>query len=401
MTSSSDNDTPGEKAIDEFLIARGGPFYELQRSMGMLNEKALRAMPRALALVGLAFGVPLVLTVFAGTAFGSPEDRPFVLELGMWARFVFGVGLFVLSEQQVEKRLRGTFHQLTEAPLLAPGSKESAARAVVAALRRRDFWLAELACVLLAAAVSWTVHQRWVADGLVAWAVDTSGDVTQLSAAGWWVVVFSNTLFWFLLFRLLWRLLVWAWLLRDLASLEFRLVVNHPDGHGGLAFLGEYPNAYAMVVFGMSLIPASAIVNELGGGGMSTKTYGIFLAGWLIVVLALLVWPLLAFNRPLRELKRETLLATATQATRHLRAAEREVLGVNVVASDDAEAETASDQPDATKLYQSAEKLASTLIRRAALMPVSFAALLPLIAAGASQFSIKEVLSVAKRLLLF
>ena len=401
MTSSQDNGTTSERPIDEFLIARGGPFYELQKGLGLLNERALRAAPRAIALVLLAFGVPLVLTVIAGTAFGRPAEHPFMLELGMWARFVFGVGLFVLSEREVEKRLHRSFKRLTAAPLLAPASMADAATAVVAAMKRRDYWVAELGCLVLAAGVSVMVYQRFVEDGSVVWAVQTISDTTRLTPAGWWVVTFSNTLFWFLLFRLLWRLFVWALLLRDFAALEYRLVATHPDGHGGLAFLGEYPNAYAKVVFATSLVPASAMVYELGGGGMTTSIYGMFLTLWLAGVLAIFVWPLLVFNKPLRALKRKTLNASAPQATRHLRAAERDTLGANVVAAEDAEAESASDQPDSSKIYLAAQKLATTLIRRSALLPVSAAALLPLVAAGATQFSVKEVFSVAKRLLLF
>ena len=393
--------TVKERPIDAFLIARGGPFYELQRMLGLLSDSAFRALPRAILLVVLAFGVPLILTIIAGTAFGPAADQPYIRELGVWARFVFGIGLFVLSERQVEKRLRQDLRHLGDAPLLAPGSMEAAAIAVTRALRRRDYWLAELGCLVLASSISFLVYQRFVTAGTVAWAAQPVSDTMQLTAAGWWVVVFSNTLFWFLLWRLLWRLLVWARLLKDLASLEFRLVATHPDGHGGLAFLGEYPNAYATVVFAMSLVPASAIVYELGGGGMTTTTYGIVMAGWLAVVLVLLIWPLLAFSKPLKALKHMTLLESAPQATRHLRAAERDALGRNVVAADDAEAEAASDEPDASKIYLAAQKLSTTLIRRAALLPVSAAALLPLIAAGLTQFPLKDVIGVAKRLLLF
>lgn len=393
--------TKKEQPIDRFLIARGGPFYELQRMLGLLGESALRALPRAIILVALAFGVPLVLTMIAGTAFGSAADRPFSLEFGSWARFVFGVGLFIVAEPQIEKRLLEHLRQFVEAPLVAPGSMDAAAAAVTGALQRRDNGFAELASLVLASGVSVLVYQRFVSDVALPWAAQVSAGETHLTAAGWWVVAFSNTLFWFLLFRLLWRLFVWSRLLKDLASLDLRLVSNHPDGHAGLAFLGEYPNAYAIVVFAMSLVPASAIVYELGGGGMTTTSYGIVIAVWLGAVLALLNWPLLAFSKPLRELKRKTLLACAPQATRHLRAAERDVLGKNIVAADDADPESASDEPDASKLYLAAQKQSTTLIRYAALAPVSAAALVPLVAAGATQLPFKEVLQMAKRLLLF
>ena len=75
--------TVKEKPIDAFLIARGGPFYEMQRMLGLLSESAFRAVPRATVLVALAFGVPLTLTIIAGTAFGSPAEEPFIRALGV------------------------------------------------------------------------------------------------------------------------------------------------------------------------------------------------------------------------------------------------------------------------------------------------------------------------------
>ena len=46
-----------EKAkIGQFLAAHGGPFYTLQRQLGLLREDAFRAGSRALLFVGLAWG---------------------------------------------------------------------------------------------------------------------------------------------------------------------------------------------------------------------------------------------------------------------------------------------------------------------------------------------------------
>jgi hypothetical protein len=58
------------RRVDEFLIARGGPFYALQQRLGLLHERALHAGRRAALLVGLAWGVPLLLSAVAGHAIG-------------------------------------------------------------------------------------------------------------------------------------------------------------------------------------------------------------------------------------------------------------------------------------------------------------------------------------------
>ena len=84
----------------------GGPFYDLQRQLGLLREDTFRAGSRALLFVGLAWGVPLILSLIDGNAFGQASDKPYLLELGVWARFLVAVGLFMLMERQVEERLR-------------------------------------------------------------------------------------------------------------------------------------------------------------------------------------------------------------------------------------------------------------------------------------------------------
>ena len=83
------------------------------------------------------------------------------------------------------------------------------------------------------------------------------------------------------------------------------------------------------------------------------------------------------------------------------RATEREIIGQNVSGSDAALNEVKSaDIADPTKLYEAGRKLSTLLVDRDALVPVAAAALIPLIAAGATQLPTKELIKVAKNLLL-
>jgi hypothetical protein len=389
-----------DRGVGEFLIARGGPFYDLQERLGLLREQTLHAGRRAAVLVGLAWGVPLLLSALSGHAIGPAASRPFLLDLGAWARFVIAIGIFVLMERMVEERLRIHLRQFMRAPLLAPSATPAAAAAVVRALRRRDARLAELVCLVLAYAITLTGAEFFLAGDTSSWIVTVEPEGAGLTLAGWWCALVSSPLFWFLLLRWLWRHLVWGLLLRDLARLELRLVATHPDGAGGLAFIGQYPNAFAAFVFALSCVLGAAIAHTLLRGGMAAATYGQLMAAWLIVVTILFGAPLLAFTKPLQRLKEATLLAAASAATRRERAVERELLGSNMAAPADAEATAAGDIPDAAKLYAAAKKLSTFLISRSAILPVAAAALLPLVAAGATQLPVKELFKIAKGLLL-
>jgi len=391
---------PENKEIGYFFIACGGPFYKLQRKLGLLREDEFHSKPRAVMFVALTWGVPLVLNLITGSAYGPFADKPFLLDAGAWARYFIAVSLFILMEKQVQDRLKMHLAQFTRAPLLAPGSFEAAAEAVTRALNRRDALLAEIICILIAIILTLIMWLRLLNQETSFWAVNIIQDANSLTLAGWWVVVVSSPVFLFLLLRWLWRIAVWSMLLRELAGFELRLVATHPDGHGGLTFLGQYPNAFTMFVFAISCVVGAAIAHELMDHTVSMTTYGYLMGGWLLIIMLLFSYPLAAFHKPLTDLKERTLLLCSSQATRHHRAAERELLGKNISATGDAELVSAKEIPDPSKTLTSVLKLSTFLFNREGLLPVSGAALLPLVTAGATQLPIKEIFKVMKRLLL-
>lgn len=392
--------TADDGKIGEFLAARGAPFYELQLRLNMLQERSLHSGRRAIVFVALAWGLPLLLSLVAGRAIGSFAERPYLLDMGVWARFVIAIAVFTLAEGRVEEQLRETLKQFTRAPLLAPASFEPAAKAVTKALKQRDSRTAETICLVLALAASLLSLINVSQGGTSSWAVIISPNGNGLTAAGWCGLLFSNPFFFFLLLRGLWRHVVWAMLLRRIAALELRLVTTHPDGNGGLAFVGRYPNAFALSIFGVSCVVAAGLAHQLLQETISVAAYGYVMGVWLILVLALFAYPLLAFTEPLVKLKQSTLHLSSAKGTQFQRQAERKLLGANVVAADPAEADEQQEIADPAKQFDATRKMSPLLLDRSALVPLGAAALLPLLAAGATQMPYKELLAICKKLLL-
>jgi hypothetical protein len=388
-----------ESRIGEFLSAHGGPFYEMQLRLRLLREHSLQSGVRAAIFVILAWGVPLLLSVAAGRATGTLTERPYLLDPGVWARFAIAIAAFTLAEGRIEEAIRQTLQQFTAAPLLAPASFGAAAAAVVTALKRRDSRIAEGICITLAAALSVFSLINLMNSTTESWAVRVSSGGSVLTSAGWWCLLFSSPLFFFLLLRGLWRHLVWSMLLREIAAMKLRLVTTHPDGKAGLAFVGRYPNVFALAIFGLSCVVGAGLARQMLQETISLTAYGYIMGAWLIVVLALFAYPLLAFSAPLARLKQDTLLLTSVKGTQFQRDAERKLLGRNVVATDPAEAEEQHDIADPAKQFEASQKMSTVLIDRSTLLPVCAAALLPLVAAGATQIPYKELLPILKKLL--
>ena len=89
----------------------------------------------------------------------------------------------------------------------------------------------------------------------------------------------------------------------------------------------------------------------------------------------------------------------SAQATDYFRHRERDILGANIHESAEAD-DSSHSSSDPTVILQGAQKLSTNLVSRATLLPVSAAALLPLVAAGTTQLPIQEMFKIAKRLLL-
>jgi hypothetical protein len=333
----------------------------LQRRVGALEEDALHAGRRAAIFVALSWGVPLLLSLVQGHAFGPYDTHPYLLDFGAWARFFIATGLFLLAEQQVEYGLRGKLGQFVRAPILAPESFKDGETAVVKG--------------------------------------QVQDDGAHVTLPGWLTVIFSVPIFYFLLMRGLWRYLVWASLLWRIASLKLRLVASHPDGKAGLGFIADYPNAYSMFVFGLSASMAITVVRHVFERNISSVTFGYIIAGWLAIVFAFFAFPLLAFSKPLAELKEKSLQILGAEATRFHRKTERAAIGRNILADDHAEADPDQPVADPSIQHPIAKKLTLLLMSAPAIAPLRAAALVPFAIAGATKLPYKEVFALVKKLL--
>ncbi len=383
----------------EFLASHGGPFFELQRRFNLVHERNLHTGRRILLFVAVAWLVPLLLTIPTLVS-ETPTVQAYLTDPGPWARFFVGLAAFLAAERAVEAGLRRKLSQFLRAPLIAPASQGSAIVALDRALARRNSFLAETVCLALAVASALLAFATFKQAPATSWAATVTGEVRHLTLAGWWCVFISIPLFIFLFARGVWRHLVWAELLRRIARLDLRLVSTHPDGKGGLAFVGEYPNAYVLFIFGVSCGMAAAVAKHQMQTNLSATTLTTIMACWLLIVLAFFAYPLSAFSKPLATMKDRTLLTLSPRATTQQRASECKTIGENVIAPDADEAGQSIDPVDLTKQYEQTRKLSSMLVNRKTLLPVAAAALIPFAIAGASRLPYKEVFSVLKKLLL-
>lgn len=392
-----DLDRSGSSGPFEFLASHGGPSFRLQSHLKLLRQGELRVVSRSALFVGLAWGVPFLLSLPRGL-FNVSGQGAYLADLSVWAKFFIGIWAFVLAEQHIEKDLKAILSQLLHGSIVAPTSLPAAANIVAAARRQRDSRKAEVVILVLAVFAASLSYFNLHTLGASSWAVEHLPRGNTLTLAGWWSICFSLPLFVFLLLKTAWRHYVWAVMLRKLAKLELRLVASHPDGKGGMAFLGRYPNAYAIFIFGLSCAIAAAVAKHTLQEDLSSASLSMVMSGWLAIVASFFAYPLSAFTSPLLRLKAQGLSLLSVQATQYCRSTERKAIGRNVFTDPTPEPDTELSDP--SKYYDSTRKLSTILFNRTEIVFLAAAALVPFAVLGAMKLPYKEVISVLKKLLL-
>jgi hypothetical protein len=399
-----DRPVSGSGLTPVFSFNRHGPFYRLQRWLGLVTDTDLAAGRRALLFVALAWVPAVLLAALQGYALNEHHERAILYDFSAYA-FGIAVIAFVLMEQTSDRRMAWLVSQFAAYGIAPETSRGCFAKARERMARRTGSWLAEATILVGAYCLAYT----WIRNGAArieggTWFAQLVDNHLQLNLAGWWLLFMALPLFWFLLGRWLWRFFTWGLLLRDIARCELRLVATHPDRCGGLAFIGQYPQTYLLFVFSLSLVIAATVLKKVVYAGASLMSFKFALLGLIVFLIVAFVLPLLAFTPVLIRLKRQGLSRYGALVSRHHLGFETKWIG------DDGTASTADGNPlgsadmsslaDLSASYQIIQELRPIPVTKQSILPLVFAALLPFVVVAATQMPVKQILGTIRGLLL-
>lgn len=381
---------------------RLGPFYRLQRRLGLLSDTDLAAGRRGLIFVVLAWALALLLAALQGFALNANHERAILFDFVVYA-FALAVVVLVLMEQTSDRHMTWLVGQFTAFGIVPEASVDSFVQVRRAMERRTASWVAE-AVILVAAylmAYGWIERNAMRADGGT-WAGQMQGGSLVPTLAGWWALLVAVPMFWFLLGRWLWRFVIWGRLLRDIAGCELRLVATHPDRCGGIAFIGQYPKNCMLFVFALSSVVAAGVLKHVVFAGTSLMSFKFALFGTIVFLVVAFVLPLLAFSPVLKALKRKGLSEYGALASRHNLAFETKWVGTAAVspADDPLGSPDVSSLADLAAGYESVRSVRVVPVTKASIVPLVLAAMAPLVAVALTQAPVKQILGELKGLLL-
>jgi len=307
--------------LDDFSLTKGGPFFKLIVCSGLIKPDFAHPARRAMFLALVTWLPLFILSVLQGVAFDHRVELPFLYDFAVSVRFLICVPLLIIAEVLLDTRTKAVVTHFARSGLIPEKDYPIFQSGVRQALRLRDSLLAEI-LILGGVIVSVTFLRVEYVGSASTWQVLVSESGRNRTLAGWWYLLVAIPFFQFLLVRWLWRFLIWCHFLRQLAKMDLRLVPTHPDLAAGLGFLSPAQAKYGIVVFAVSAVIAAKIGEEILYGGSSLLDYKFILAGYVILMLVILLAPLLVFTPKLLLVKRRGLLEYSALANEYTQAFE-------------------------------------------------------------------------------
>lgn len=301
-------------AARPFLLMEGGPLFNIQKRLGLIRHNAPFLKRRALLAALLTWLPLLVLSAIQGRAFGHSVPIPFLRDFSTYTRFLLAVPLLLLAENILGPRIAQAATHFVTSGVVVEKDFEQFDKIVGLGLRARDSVLAEVVIAILAYVFAFLAFQA-TGVHVGTWYTIRADGSQSFTWAGLWLVWFCVPLYHFLILRWLWRLFLWFQFLARVRKLEMQLFPTHPDGAGGLGFVGEAQRFFGILLFAFSIGSAGVIAKEVMYDSISLQTFAPSIAAYVVVALIIVLGPLIIFTGTLLETKRIGLQQYGTLAT--------------------------------------------------------------------------------------
>jgi hypothetical protein len=262
----------------------------------------------------------LVLAALQGNALGDGTALPLLRDWEAGLRFLVALPLLFWADSVSHRHLGKVVAQFRARELIPQAQADRFDAALRSAARLRDSTLAEL--VLIALVFGFGIQIVWrqfTVIPVATWYGTPTAGETQVSLAGMWLIGVSLPLFHFMLIRWYYRLYIWGRLLRQISKIDLALVPTHPDHAGGLGFISHSVNYFVPVALAHGALVAGWVGNRIFTLGAPLTDFKIEIVGFVILVEALIIGPLLTFVPTLARTKRRGRHEYGALAERYVR----------------------------------------------------------------------------------
>jgi hypothetical protein len=369
--------------VEEFSLL-GGPLHRLGCRFSLVRGRT-NTIALGLALGLLSWSILLVLAAVDGV---SHRLFSFSVIAGD-VRLLVVIPLFFLCESSLDPQMREFVGTVARSGLVPKNVLPVLESEIARTVRGARSWWPEALCLLAAVLLSLFAGQLNLSGKTAA--PDPSRAMADVPLSGLWYWMVCMPLFRFLMFRWIWRIILWWRFLWRLAKMELHLVPTHPDGAAGLGYLEVVQTHFVFLVLAISALVSASFAEEISSSEIVLDVIYPALALTVALDLVLVFCPPCFFALKLRACREKGLRDYTELAARYVDVFEKKWLGA-----------TSSSELLGTPDLQSLADLSTTvnIVRNMRLAPVStrllitivIAALLPMLPLFLFKYPIAELI---------
>jgi hypothetical protein len=300
------DDPPGR-----FSLSAGGLVGLMQRWLRGPESTEL-SIPVQILIAFCLLWLPLfALSLFDGSFSGTSVSHPFITDIVPQVRFLIAIPLLLYADLIIDPVTSIVVRNIKNSGIVPEEAQPELEAALTNLHRAKDSIWPDIIIVMFAFCLTWVLKPGYgdleLEAGTTSWILDVQEGGIRYSAAGWWYLLVSGPMFQVILFRWIWRYLIWAVFLYRVSRISLALRPTHPDLAGGLGYLGLAQQSFVAVFVAFTTVASSTIAHDILAGDETFRDVVPEILILVLLFIAIIYAPLLFFSKQLLGSRRSAL----------------------------------------------------------------------------------------------
>ena len=245
----------------------------------------------------------MLLSAYEGNLINADLTVSFISDLKPYVRYLVALPLLIVADKFIDPLIVTIIHNLISSGIFPENSKPAFKRAFELLDRRNNSILVDVIIIGITILISLGyVANLDLLDVYLAqssWASILEVNKYNITYAGWWFLIVSSPLLQILLFRWLWRFLIWCEFLFRVSRINLELEPTHPDLAGGLGVLKNSQNAFIIIFFTFGTMLSVSLAQDILYTDATITSLEPVILAFVISSLVITTLPLIFFIRQL------------------------------------------------------------------------------------------------------
>ncbi len=278
-----------------FSLVSGGLIYTITEVFRKMTKPEKELEVTALALALITWLPICVLAVFNGTVDDDPNTINFFQDFLVHVRFLLVVPFLILIEKIVDKSF---VNYIKISDRIIPNSQQPAFNKLVKRLDKlTDSFIPEIIILVIIYLIVAFDRQNFAVSHSARNYLFIPG-TRDLTISGWYYLLISLPIFQLLVFRWIWRWLVWLYSIIRISRFKLQIDPLHADQMAGLEYLNLVPLTFSFIIMAPSAVLSAIIGIDIIYNGALFKDY-MFMVTVYVVLLPIILYAPLSIFTPL------------------------------------------------------------------------------------------------------